>query len=221
MSSEQYQRLIELRSRPELRNTRADCRLPVAALGNLAQEMRGALHTILGHAELLTLDATSQDTCDSAAYIRDSAERLRYVCDDVTDFLRLPELPDRGAVPLRVGALVESAAPIARARGYRVRPLESRAEPAAVEIDATAYRVVAHVVDHVVRTATADVTLSLSLRPMHDACVVTVAPAPECIDLDRDGVIGIASHLIAARGGRLTVVGWRLEMLVPVVRCAR
>ena len=192
--------------------------LSSAAVGHLAHDMRGALHTILGHAELLALDAIDEETRDSAEYIRDAAERLRGMCDDVTDLLRLPTLPDRGSIALSLGALVDSVTPLATVRGSRVRMLVPCDDRNAVVVDATTQRVIAHVVEHVVRMARSDVTLSASVRAPGDTCMIVVAPAPEGIGEELDGVIAIAAQLLAARGAHLATVGWRLEILVPVVR---
>jgi len=188
-------------------------RLSVAMIEQLAHDIRGALHTILGHADLLALDARDQDTLDGATCIRDATGQLRDYCDDIVDLL-LPVLPDRGSIPLVISDLVESVMPLAIGRGSRVRMLGSRAgDP--VEVDATNYRVISHVVERVVRRSRSDVTLSATIRSPGDTCMITVAPIPEGMARD-DGVIAIAEHLLAARGGHLRLVGWRLEMRVGV-----
>jgi hypothetical protein len=113
--------------------------LSAAAAVHLAHELSGGWHVILGHAELLAVDATTPEIHDSAAYIHEAAERLRGACDDVVDLFRLPVLPERGFVRLSLNALVESVAPAAR-RGEPVRTLEQfGGEP--VIIDATVHRV--------------------------------------------------------------------------------
>lgn len=205
-----------MRTAPEIR-VEPRPQLSEAAVGGLAHDLRGALHTILGHSELLALDAVGQGARDSATHIHDAAERLNLLCEDIVDLLRLPDLVDQGSTSLAIDALVASLNQVAARRGAQVRLLEPCAARSSIVVDATVRRIVAHVVEHVVRSVNADVRVSLSTPQPADRCLITVAPIPEHMTNHDDDGFSMAGALLAARGAHLRVVGWRLELLVPVL----
>jgi hypothetical protein len=169
--------------------------LSPAALGDLAHDLRGCIHVIRGHAELLRAEAADQHSHESAAYIVDASRVLGGLCEDVVDFLRLPELPVAEPVMLQVVAPEESENPIWVHPGVA--------------------RVVTHVLEHAARTATADVTVTAASR---SAATYGIWVSPVTVNgAQRDGVVALATELLAAHGGDLLISGGRMELLVPIM----
>jgi len=63
-------------------------RLLRPSAGELAHDLRGALHVICGHAELLADQANDEETRASLRCILDAVARLASVSDDLLDLLR-------------------------------------------------------------------------------------------------------------------------------------
>ena len=191
--------------------------LTSGAVRHLSHEMHAGLQTILGHSELLGEELLDRDARDSAAYIHAAAVRLGGLCDDVADALQLPELVDRGETRLVAQALLESLAPVAAARGVRVRLAEGHG--VGFVVDASVARLVAHLLEHVVATALSDVTID-SYRSGDGFAVVRAEPeAPGLLDGD-NGVVAIAAMLLRARGGDVADAGEGIEVHVPALRWA-
>ena len=190
--------------------------LPVDAVRHLAHEMRGALHTILGHSELVGVEARDDNTRESATHIHASAVKLAAWVDDVVDLLRLPAVPDRGEATLALGSLLEAVSAAAVARGAHVSLEEPGNEPDAIVVDRAVARVVGRVLETVVATGKTDVRVRRAPFRAGDAvAVVSVTPVPVQTVADENGVMAIAERLFAARGGRIERTGETLRIDVP------
>jgi hypothetical protein len=75
-----------------------------------------------------------------------------------------------------------------------------------------------HVLDHVVRTAASEVTIAAVIRVRRDSCAIAISPAPVGVIEGADGIFAVAAELLAAHGGHLTVLGRRMELLIPIER---
>jgi hypothetical protein len=192
--------------------------LSVGAVAHLAHDLRGGLHTILGHCALLALDAADSESRDSTRYIHDAADRVLGLCDDITDVLRLPDLVERGESRLSLGSLAEAIAATAASHGSQLRVREPLARDVAVVVDATVHRVVTHVVEHVVRVPGSDVALGAAAGPPSGVWVISIGPTARSFDRDEDGVMAMAAVLLAAHGGGVGVAGSSVELVLPVMR---
>ena len=199
--------------------------LPSGAVGHLAHELRGAIHVIRGHAELLRGRRRAGVACERRIHLR----RERAPGGPVRRRHRLLAASRRrarrpGAVrPLRA----RSRAPARRRGGRGVRASRRRARRgprAGIRPFERVRRVVGHVLEHVVRNADVDVKVAASLRPVDESppqiCMITASPVPAGALDDDDaivnGTIAIAARILAAHCGYLDVAADRLEMLVRV-----
>ena len=197
--------------------------LPPAAVGHLAHEMRGSIHVIRGHAELLQDDAAEAESRESAGFILDASARLAGLCEDVIDLLRLPALAPTTRVPLALHDLLPAFERVAADRGVELQMVEPRDDDGIVLVDTSVRRVVANVLEHVVRNAETVVTIAASLQPGTDPpgmCMIAASPVPvgaiDNGDGAVDGRIAMASELLAVYGGYLAVCDSRIELIVPV-----
>jgi signal transduction histidine kinase len=188
---------------------------PSAAVGHLAHDLRGCIHVISGHAELLGANAADDQSRESATYIVNTSRLLGSLCEDVIDFLRLPEPAPGDPVALALDDLGPSLARLAKEHGIQIRMVEPENAEKFIRVQPGVRRVVAHVFEHAVRTATSDVTIAIASRAI-DSCVITLCPVSADI-VDSDGIVAIAAELLAANGGRLSVSGHRLDTLIPIV----
>ena len=189
--------------------------LPPAAVGHLAHDLRGCIDVISGHAELLGAEAADDQSRESAAYIVDTSRLLGGLCEDVIDFLRLPEAAPGEPVVLALDDLGASLSRLARDHGIQLRMVEPVGAEKFIRVQPGVRRVVAHVLEHAVRTATSDATIAFASRA-RDWCAIAVSPVSADI-VNSDGIVAIAAELLAAHGGRLSVSGRRLEFLIPIV----
>jgi signal transduction histidine kinase len=189
--------------------------LPSAAVRHLAHDLRGCIHVISGHAELLGTDAADDQSRESATYIVNTSRLLGGLCEDVIDFLRLPEAAPGEPVRLALDDLRPSLSRLANERGIQLRMVEPEDTEKFIRVQPGVRRVVAHVLEHAVRTATSDATIAFASRAS-DSRVITVCPVSADI-VDSDGIVAIAAELLAAHGGRLSVSGQRLDFLIPIV----
>jgi hypothetical protein len=175
------------------------------------------LHSIRGYAELLELDSTDDDTRDAARRIRKGADRLSRIWEDVIDLLRGPA---HGAevhgASLGFDDLVRSSSEdVTDERRVRVH-LSGSTPPADVTVPSELRRVVSHILCHVASNATNDVTASCAIRSSR-SCVIAIAPVPDGLRADEDGVISLARRLLDRGGGALRLAGARLEIEIPLV----
>jgi len=166
-----------------------------AEIGNLAHDLRGCINVIRGHAELLRAEATDQHSGESAAYIVDASRRLGGLCEDVFDFLRLPVVSVADPVALQVMASEDSEN--------------------LIWVHPSVARVVTHVLEHAVRTATVDVRVCAESRST-TTYGISVSPVTVKGAHD-DGVLALATELLSAYGGDLLIGGGRMELLVPIM----
>ena len=188
--------------------------LPSAAVGHLADELRGSLHVIRGHAELLQEGRGRCGIPRSAGFILDASIRLAGLCEDVIDLLRLPVLAPATRIPLALHDLLPVLERVAAGRGVELHMVEPRDDEGVVLVDATVRRFVANVLEHVVRNAETVVTIAASLQPGTDPpemCMIAASPVPSgAIEYGTgvvDGRIAIASELL--RGLRRVPRGLR------------
>jgi signal transduction histidine kinase len=191
------------------------CPLPSAAVGHLAHGLRGSIHVIRGHAELLRSEAGDEQSHESASYIVDASRLLGGVCEDVIDFLRLPTIASGDPVVLSLDDLAMSLSMIASDHGIQLRIVEPEGAEKSIRVHPGVRRVVAHVLEHAVRTATADATIAVAFRAA-DAYAIAVSPVVANV-IESDGVIAVAAQLLTAHGGEVSVSGGRMELLVPIV----
>lgn len=189
--------------------------LPPAAVGQLAHDFRGCIHVIRGHAELLRAEAADEQSNESASYIVDASRLLGGLCEDVIDLLRLPVIAVGQPVALALDDLALSLSMLAVDHGIQLRVVEPEGTEKSVAVHPAVRRVVAHVLEHAVRTAPSDATIAVAARST-DSCAIAVAPVSANV-VDSNGVIAVAAELLAAHGGRLSVSGERMELLVPIV----
>lgn len=191
--------------------------LPTAAVGHLAHDVRGSIHVIRGHAELLRDEAADDQARESARYIVDTSLRLAGMFEDVIEFLRLPALPTAEPVALALDDITRSVSLIAVGRGIQLRTVEPGDGGRSDLVEPSVRRVLGHVLEHAVRTASCDVTLTATFRTPRESCVIAVWPVPVAAASNDDGIIALAAELLEARGGHLSVSGRRMELLVPIL----
>ena len=191
--------------------------LPPVALGHLAHDLRGSIHVIRGHAELLRAEAADEQARESAGYIVDASVRIAGMCEDVIDFLRLPAIAVAEPIALALDDIAQSVAVSAAGRGIQLRTVEPQDSCRSALVDPSVRRVVAHVLEHAVRSASSDVTIAATHRTSPEVCVIEVWPVPIEAAENDDGITAIAAELLAARGGHLMVSGRRMELVVPVL----
>ncbi|HTK16208.1 MAG TPA: hypothetical protein VL769_07430 [Acidimicrobiia bacterium] len=189
--------------------------LPSAAVGELAHDLRGCIHVIGGHAELIEAEAVDDQARESAGYIVDSTRLLGSLCEDVIDFLRLPDTAPGEPVVFAPDDLTTSLSMLAKDQGVQVRVVAAEGVNL-VRLHPAVRRVVAHVLEHAVRAATSDVTIAFT-SSANDSCAIAVSPVSADI-VDSDGIVAIAAALLAAHRGCLSVSGRRLEFLIPIAR---
>jgi signal transduction histidine kinase len=189
--------------------------LSSAAVGHLAHDMRGCIHVIGGHAELIGAEAFDDQARESAGFILESNRLLGSLCEDVIDFLRLPETALGEPVVFALDDLTTSLSMLASDQGVQLRMVEADGGVKQVRVHPAVRRVVTHVLEHAVRAATSDVTIAVT-GPAKDSCAIVVSPVTADI-LDSDGIVAIAAALLAAHRGCLSVSGRRLEFLIPIV----
>jgi hypothetical protein len=61
-----------------------------------------------------------------------------------------------------------------------------------------------------------DATIATTYRPSRDAYAIAVSPVSGDI-VESDGVVAVAAELLAFHGGRMSVSGGKMEILVPIV----
>jgi signal transduction histidine kinase len=189
-----------------------------AAVDHLAHDIRGSIHVIRGHAELLRAEAAGIEARESASYVFIASVRLGGLCEDLIDFLRLPDIAPGEPVALALDDLGESLTLLAADRGARLGIVEHEGDSTNMLVHSTVRRVVSHALDHVVRTAAPGITITVEIRAAHESCAIAVSPAPMGVVEGDDGVFAVATELFAAHGGRLTVSGRQMELVFPVVR---
>jgi signal transduction histidine kinase len=191
--------------------------LPPAAVGHLAHDLRGAIHVIRGHAELLRAEAADEPARESACYIVDASLRLAAMCEDVIEFLRLPAITRGEPIALALDDITQSVSRLAEGRGIQLRAVEQGDTRASVWVDPSVRRVVTHVLTHSVRSASSDVTIAATLGASGESMAIAVWPVPVEAEENNDGIVALAAELLAARGGHLSVSGHRMELSVPLV----
>jgi len=189
--------------------------LSPAAVDHLAHDLRGAIHVIRGHAELLRAEAADDEAGESAGYIVETSVRLSGLCEDVIELLRLPEHASAEPVALALDDIAQSVSLHAAGRGLQLRTGEPHDPCRSVLVDPRVRRVIAHVLQHAMRSASCDVTMAATCRSPRESCVIAVWPVPVEAATNDDGIIALAAALLEARGGRVSVLGHRLELLVP------
>jgi K+-sensing histidine kinase KdpD len=188
--------------------------LPPAAVGNLAHDLRGCVHVICGHAELLRAVAADEQSRESASYIVDASRVLGGLCEDVIDLLRLPEVVPSEPVELALDDLALSLSMLAIDRGIQLRMVRPDAPATPFLVHPVVRRVLAHVLEHAMRTAASDATIAADVRSTY-SYVVAVSPIAADV-VDTDGIVAVAAVILAAYGGCLSVNGGRMELLVPI-----
>jgi signal transduction histidine kinase len=188
-----------------------------AAVDHLAHDVRGSIHVIRGHAELLRAEAAGIEARESASSVFVASVRLGGLCDDLIDFLRLPDIDSGEVLALALDDLGNSLALLAADRGVGLRILEPEGDSTSVLVRSTVRRVVSHVLDHAVRTAASEVTIAAVIRVQRESCTIAVSPAPIGAVEGDDGIFAVAAELLAAHGGHLTVLGRQMELAFPVV----
>ena len=196
-------------------------RLPADAVRHLAHEMRGALHTILGHSELLAVEAHDSNARESAQHIHTSAAKLSAWVDDVVDLLRLPAVAERGEARLDLRGLLETPTAAAKSRGVHVL-LDERSEAASmIGIDRSVERIVRRVLETLVATAKTDMKVRCEpCRPSDTVAVISVAPVPDETSNAESAVLAIAARVLAAQGGGIVRTGERVALRVPTCHAA-
>lgn len=188
--------------------------LPPAAVADLAHDLRGSIHVIRGHAELLRAEAADEQSHESAEHIVEASYRLSGLCEDVIDLLRLPAVAPGEPVVLALDELALSLSMLAIDHGIQVRIVEPDRAEKGVRVHPCVRRVVAHVLEHVVRIALSDATIASAFRAPGS---YAIAVSPVSADaVERDGVVSMAAELLAAHGGHLSVSAGQMELLVPV-----
>jgi len=190
--------------------------LSPAAVGHLAHDLRGSIHVIRGHAELLRDAAADEQARDSACYIVDTSVRLAGMCEDVIEFLGLPVIACGKPVVLAFDEIACSVSLLASGRGIQLRTVALDDACPPVLVDAGVRRIVAHVLEHAVRGASGDVTITATFRPARESCVIEIWPVPVAA-AENDGIIALAARLLDARGGALAVSGRKLELHLPLI----
>jgi K+-sensing histidine kinase KdpD len=188
--------------------------LPPAAVANLAHDLRGCVHVICGHAELLRAEAADEQSKESASYIVDASRVLGGLCEDVVDFLRLPEVVHGEPVVLALDDLALSLSMLAIDRGIQLRMVCPDAAATPLLVHPVVRRVLAHVLEHAMRTAASDATIAADVGST-DSYVVAVSPVLTDV-VESDGIVAVATELLAAYGGCVSVNGGRMELLVPI-----
>lgn len=188
-----------------------------AAVGHLAHDLRGSIHVIRGHAELLRDAAADEQARESACYIVDTSLRLAGMCEDVIEFLRLPAVPAAEPVAFALDELTRSVSVLAVGRGIQLRTVGPDACGRSDLVEPSVRRVLGHVLEHAVRSASCAVTLTATFRTHRESCVIAMWPVPVVAESNDDGIIALAAELLDARGGHLSVSGRRMELLVPML----
>jgi signal transduction histidine kinase len=190
--------------------------LAPAAVDHLAHDLRGSIHVIRGHAQLLQTEAAGIEARESANSIFDAGVRLGGLCEDVIDFLRLPAVAPGETVALALDDLGDVLTRLADDRGVQLRIVHPEPGGANLLVHSTVRRVVSHVLEHGARTAATNVTIAVSV-PTARECVIAVWPAPTGAGRGEDGIIAVAAELLAFYGGDLSVFDGRVELRFPVV----
>jgi hypothetical protein len=190
--------------------------LSPAAVGHLAHDLRGSIHVIRGHAELLRDEAADEQARESARYIVDTSVRLAGMCEDVIEFLGLPVIACGKPVVLAFDDIACAVASLASGRGIQLRTVGLVDSCRPVLVDPSVRRIVAHVLEHAVRVASGDITIAATFRTARESCVIEVRPVPVAT-AENDGVIALAAQLLEARGGGLAVSGRGMELHVPLI----
>ena len=191
-------------------------RLLPTAVSHLSNDLRGALHVIRGHAELLGAEAGDDDTRESASEIMDACGRLGGLCDDIVDFLRLPAVAADALVDLALDELGRNVGLLAPGDRVQVRFVVPAAGHQTMLVQAAARRVVSHVLEHAVRTAVSNVTIVAAIRGP-ELCEIVVSPVPKGAAARDDGIIAVAAPVLAAHRGRLSVLDDGIELMFPVL----
>ena len=191
-------------------------RLLPAVVSDLAHDLRGSIHVIRGHAELLRGEAADEQSHESADHIIDASHRLGGLCEDVIDLLRLPDVAPGEPVMLVLDDLALSLSMIAIDHGIQVRIVEPDGREKGVRVHPCVRRVVAHVLEHVVRTALSDATIASAFRHAPESYAIAVSPVSGNV-LENNGTLAMAAELLAVHGGHLLVSSGQLELLVPTV----
>jgi signal transduction histidine kinase len=190
--------------------------LPSTAVGDLAHDLRGSIHVIRGHAELLRAEATDEQSHESAAYIVDASHRLGGLCEDVIDLLRLPAVAPGDPVGFALDDLTLSLSMLAIDHGIQFRIVEPEPAERFLRVHPCVRRVVAHVLERAVCTALSNATIAAAYRPSQETYAIAVSPVSGDI-VESDGVVAVAAELLAVHGGHLSVRGGQMEILVPIV----
>jgi signal transduction histidine kinase len=190
--------------------------LPSTAVGDLAHDLRGSIHVIRGHAELLRAEATDEQSHESAAYIVDASHRLGGLCEDVIDLLRLPAVAPGDPVGFALDELTLSLSMLAIDHGIQFRIVEAEPAERFLRVHPCVRRVVAHVLERAVCTALSDATIAAAYRPDQEMYAIAVSPVSGDI-IESDGVVAVAAELLAVHGGHLSVRVGQMEILVPIV----
>jgi len=191
-------------------------RLLPAAVSDLAHDLRGSIHVIRGHAELLRAEAADEQSHESADHIIDASHRLGGLCEDVIDFLRLPDVAPGEPVSLVLDDLALSLSMIAIDRGIQVRIVEPDRSEKGVRVHPCVRRFVAHVLEHVVRTAISDATIASAFRPAPESYAIAASPVSGDV-IENNGTMAMAAELLAIHGGQLSVSSGQLELLIPAI----
>lgn len=186
------------------------------AVSHLSHDLRGALHVIRGHAELLGAETESDDTRESANEIMIACRRLGGLCDDIVDFLRLPAVAPGALVDLALVDLARAVGLLATGDRARVRFVVPPAGHQSMLVQAAVRRVLAHALEHLARTAVSNLTIVAALRGP-ELCEVVISPVPKGVAARDDGVIAVCAAVLAAHRGRLSVLDDGIELMFPVV----
>jgi signal transduction histidine kinase len=188
-------------------------RLLPAAVGHLSHDLRGSLHVIRGHAELLGAEAGDDDISESTHAIVDACERLGDLCDDIVDFLRLPAVAPGALVDLALDDLGRSLGLLGPG-GSPIRLVEPATGARTAMVRSAVRRVVSHVLAHVVRATGSRVTIVATTHPVRG--VIVVSSVPDGFITADDGIIAVAAALLAAHGGSLGLLDDRIELMFPL-----
>src|SRR5438477_10754443 len=124
-----------------------------AAVDHLAHDIRGSIHVIRGHAELLRAEAAGVEARQSASSVFAAGVRLGGLCEDLIDFLRLPEIASGEPVSLALDDLGRSLALLAADRGARLRIVEPEGNGTSIVAHPTVPPVASPRLGHVVVAA--------------------------------------------------------------------